>query len=69
MPKKIIVKAEYTFSVEREVTANNYQEALQQVQDNCWCTHPQYHSSLPYNDVDWNWTLHPIRKSYSRVKN
>jgi hypothetical protein len=54
MSKKIIIKAEYTFSCQREVTADNYEDAQQQVINSCWCIRPEYHSSLPYNEVDWD---------------
>ena len=62
--KKIKVKAEYTFSCEREVTADNYEDAQQKILDSCWCVHPEYHSSLPYDEIDWVWTAHPIKKIF-----
>lgn len=66
MPKTILIKAEYTFEVTWEIKAENYQQALEHAKKHCWCIEPKYHSSLPHNDIDWNWSVHPVRSNYAR---
>ena len=52
MSNTIKVKAEYTFECIREVKAEDYQQALEYVQRHCGAISPDYHSSLPYKDVE-----------------
>lgn len=66
MSRTILIKAEYTFEVTREIKAENYQQALEYTKKHCWCIEPKYHSSLPNNDIDWNWSVHPVRSNYAK---
>lgn len=57
----------YWFSCEREIKAWSPELAKEYAEKHCWCFSPQYQSSLPQDDVNWNWDVHPIKSSFISI--
>lgn len=64
--KTFIVETQFTFSGTFEVKAKNKQEAIELVEKHCGLVlGGNIHSSLPDEDIDWEFPVHPEKKVIS----
>jgi hypothetical protein len=57
------VKTQFIFTGEFTVKADNRQQAKEYVDKHCGLViGGDIHSSLPYEDVEWNFPVHPEKK-------
>jgi hypothetical protein len=62
------VKKQYVFEGNFYIEADSKEEAREYSEKHCGMTIGPISSSLPYEDIDWDFNVHPVKERTLKIK-